>query len=66
MLGDIILEDHKVGRYGPGRNQGHFSCLFICNKSINSMSVKVTLIVTDIQLVDNVASYDGVKRWLVV
>ena len=27
-LGDIILEDWKVGRYGPDINQGHL--FFVC------------------------------------
>ena len=28
MSGEIILEYHKVGRYGPDRNQGHL--FFVC------------------------------------
>ena len=66
MSGEIILEDRKVGRYGPDRNQGQFFvCLFSRKKPIKEISVNITLIVTDSQFIDDIASGDGIKRRLV-
>ena len=62
MSGEIILGDRKVGQYGPDRNQGHlFFCFFSRKNPIKAISVKVTLIVTDIQSIYTVASYAGIK-----
>ena len=63
MSGKIILEDQRVGQNGLGGNHGP---LFLCRKRpIKQISVKVTLIVTDSQFIDNIASTDGIKRRLV-
>ena len=64
MSVEIFLEDWKVGRYGPDRNQGHFF-LFSNNHPIKEISVKVTLILMDSQSIYDVASAAGIKIRLV-
>ena len=65
MPGEIILQDRKVGRYRPDRNQGNFFvCLFSRNTTIKEISVKEALIVTNSQFTDDVAYDTGIKRWL--
>ena len=65
MSGEIILEDRKVGRYGPDRNQGRLFFLFSRKNPINAISVKVNSIVTDSQFMDDVVSPAGIKIRLV-
>ena len=65
MSGEIILEYHKVGWYGPDRTQGQFFVCFSRKNPIKVVSVKVTSIVVDIQFIDDIASADGIKTRLV-
>ena len=32
MSGEIILEDRKVGQYGPDRNQGHLFFVYLVGR----------------------------------
>ena len=43
ISGEIFLEDQKVGKYGPDRNQGQLF-LFLRKKIIKAISVKVNSI----------------------
>ena len=67
MPGEIFLEDQKVGKYRPDRNQVHlfFVCLIYRRKTTKAISVKVTSIVMDIQFIDDTASDSGIKTRLV-
>ena len=57
----MILEDWRVGQYGPDRNQDHLFFLFSRNKPIKVISVKVVSIVMGSQFICDIASADGVK-----
>ena len=65
MSGELILEDRKIRKYGPDRNQCHLFFLFSRKNIIKVISAKVTLIVTDSQFIDAVVSAAGIKRRLV-
>ena len=65
MSGDIILEDQKVGRYGPDINQGHWFFCLSRKTPIKEISVKVTLIAVDIQSIEDVASSAWIQIQLV-
>ena len=60
ISGEIFLEDQKVGKYGPDRNQGQLF-LFLRKKIIKAISVKVNSIVTNAQSIDGIASGAGIK-----
>ena len=59
MSVEIILEDQKVGRYGPDRNQGHL--FFVC--IVLPMPTKPRLILTIVFLNLGIRAHKKVSIW---